>query len=328
MTPEHKELLKECLLQGNSELCDQIFTGLQGDKGDIAFLKAFIAGEKKKRVALKRQHLISDAEFQIQRLENKAKHTKTALSVPAKPAARRAEVEVVTDNDAMDLASIETAIHAEHEQISRHLEAAKDAALPHMLRIGLQCLKAQALFGLTDPGKRGQGRKPKEIMSEADMISGHPPEEPSQPASFSDWIGTEAVAISRPNAYNYMKAVKGLDLDHEATDKQLDKALAAARKAAGEQRLSIAKLAHLGSKKEAPAEEEEDEIADPNSPEARAGEARTFVADWISRWDQGLKAGNLEDLDPDGLRQMEEFLRNTLDHIKRRLKGTKPDKAA
>ena len=171
------------------------------------------------------------------------KEKPTGLSIPA---AKRVKVEVVQDNDAMDLAAISREIATEQERIDQHMDAAKAAMLPHALRIGLWCLKAQQLFA----AHLGHGGRPKKL-SEADNNGGG-----AEPSSYAGWFASEVKGVSRQNSYNYIRAVQGLGLDHTADATNLDKALSKARKQAGQGKLSIAKLAHLAPKPEADEEEE------------------------------------------------------------------------
>lgn len=238
----------------------------------------------------------------------------TALS--KKPAAQSVDVEIVADNKAMDLETIAQGIAAEQEQMDRHMSAAKDAMLPHALRIGLYCLQAQQVLLIPNDGSRNKGKNQHstEVLSEADKTS---PE--AAPTSFSAWLARPNAEVNRANAYNYMKAVKGLGLTHEADVKQLDKALSKARKEAGTKKLSIARLAH-----NAPAEESSDqEQVNTNTEEDKAAESRLFITDWIAKWDLGEKAGNLEHADKEALQTLEEFLSNTRGRIAKRLRTAK-----
>ena len=218
------------------------------------------------------------------------------------------KAEIVAAEDLPSLSAGITFAQTEIDEIGRR---AIREALPLRLRQGLYCLKAQALFAISDPSKRGSlGGRPK-TSSESDEVS----EETSEtPASFSDWVLTQP--ITKGSAYDYMKAVEGLGLDHKADEKQLKKAYEAAAKKAGDD-LTITKLKRLAEPP--PADEEEE---DEDNPEVRAADAREHAHVWIQSWDKGVKAGFLEYADVATLRQLDEFLTTTRDHIRRRLKSS------
>ena len=231
----------------------------------------------------------------------------TAVAKPGKVIDGKASV--VRNEDLPSLGASIAFIQEEIDEIGRK---ALRAALPLKLKQGLACLKAQALLAIQPDQRQGVGGRSKKTDSESESVS----EEPSvQPANFTEWIGSQAITIG--SAYDYMRAVEGLGLDHKATEKQLlTSYTAAAKKAGGD--LSITKLKGLAAKPDAPEETKED----PNTPEARAGEARVFIHDFITRWDTGVKAALLEHADKAALKQLDEFLSNTRAHVAKRLKST------
>jgi hypothetical protein len=343
MTPERRKLLNECLAPGESELYHSTVLAFTGTKEDIEWLKSFRNGELKKRTAYQRRNLIEDARMQIEKWETKAKRdAETPVTCPkcnthgflpaglkshlkncngekraalAKPATKKAKAidgkaELVKQDDLPSLSAGLAFVQAEIDEIGRK---AMQQALPLKLKQGLFCLKAQSLYAIEDPAKRGaMGGRPK-TSSDSDQVS----DEPSDtPGSFSDWISLQP--LTKGSAYDYMRAVEGLGLDHQADEKQLVKAYEAARKKAGED-LSITKLKNLLEKPE----ESEEPKEDPNTPEAKAAEAREQAAAWITTWDRSVKAGNLEFADMATLKQLDEFLTNTREHIRKRLKSSK-----
>lgn len=219
-----------------------------------------------------------------------------------------------------DLPSLAAGILFAQNEIDDIGRQAMRRALPLKLQQGLCCLKARHLFGISDPAERGaMGGRPK-TSSDSDQVDPETSSDSDQlsdtPASFADWIATQP--LPKATAYDYMKAVEGLRLDHTATPQQVLAAYqSAAEKADGD--LSIAKLKHLAPPAEDAAPEEP--AADPNTPEVRAAEARELVHHWITTWDRSVKIGNLEHADTDTLRKLDEFLVTTRDHIRRRLKS-------
>lgn len=248
--------------------------------------------------------------FNVWTFDQKSSPLTLAAAATKKPKAIDGKAAVVAQDDLPSLGASIAFIQEEIDEIGRK---AMRAALPLKLRQGLACLKAQALFAINDHGDRnktGKNQHTKEALSDSDQAS----EEPSdEPASFSDWISLQP--LTKGSAYDYMRAVQGLGLDHQATDKQLDQAYKTAREKAGDD-LSIAKLKHL-----APPKDQETE--DPNTPESRAAEAREQAHHWITAWDRSVKAGNLEDADAETLRQLDEFLTSARDHVRKRLKSAK-----
>ncbi len=339
MTPDRRKLVTECLAPGESELYHTTVTSFTGTKEDIEWLKAFRNGELKKRTAYQRLNLIEDSRIQIEKWEAKAKRDAetpvecpkcgTAGFLPAGLKSHLPKCKGVKRNTSLaplkaidgkatvitteDLPSLSATIAWAQESIDDIDRKAMMSALPHKLRQGLACLKAQSLFSIADPAERGaMGGRPKS-SSGSDEVSDPDAKEPaSDIVSFESWIATQP--ISKGSAYDYMKAVVGLGLDHAAGEADLADALSAAL-AKNEGSLSITKLKNL-----APPPEIEVQ-PDPNTPEDKAGEARVQVHEWISRWDEHEKTGGLEDADVPTLKQVEEFLSNTLSRIRARLKS-------
>jgi hypothetical protein len=96
-----------------------------------------------------------------------------------------------------------------------HEEKFLSATLGPRLQIGLQCLKAYQVFCIKEPGKQGQGRKPKNRVTRDTNSTG----------GFEGWLAAECQWLKRPTAYKYMTAIRGLSLDHTATEKQVAAAL-------------------------------------------------------------------------------------------------------
>jgi hypothetical protein len=238
------------------------------------------------------------------------KSFKTLAKKPSTAIAKRAakpidgKASIVAKDDLPSLGASIAFIQEEIDEIGRK---AMRAALPLKLKQGLACLKAQAIYTALESAKGG---RPKNLPD-----SGKFPEDAAEtPSSFNDWIHQQS--ISSGSAYDYMRAVEGLGLDHKAGEKQLLTAYAAAAKKAGGD-LSITKLKGLA----APPEKEPEQEEDPNTPEAKAGEARVFIHDYIRRWDHGVKAALLEWADKAALQELDEFLTNTRDHIRKRIKS-------
>lgn len=311
MTPELKKLLDDCLAPNSSGLCDSTFAKLKrsGGKDAIAFFKAFAHREAKKPLA--RGRLIETARMDAEHLQDALKRNpSTTLAKPGKAKPIDGKAKVVASDDLPSLGASITFIQDQVDEIGRR---AMREALPLKLKQGLVCLKAQALLAVEDPARRGQGRKPKEINPDSGLISEEAAEEP---ANFNDWIQKQA--ISSGSAYDYMRAVEGLGLTHESTEKQLVSAYDKARKDAGGE-LSITKLKNLAGKPDQDDEDKEDK----NTPEARAGEARVFIHNFMQRWDHGVKASQIEWAAKADLQELEEFLTTTREKVRQRIKSSK-----
>ncbi len=124
-----------------------------------------------------------------------------------------APVEVIRNKEAV-LTDAARSLGKLRSIVATHEEKFLAATLGPRLQIGLQCLKAHHVFSIPEPGKRGQGRKKNHVTR--DVIS---------PEGFEGWLATEAQWLKKPTAYKYMTAVRGLGLDHAATEKQVAAAL-------------------------------------------------------------------------------------------------------
>lgn len=122
----------------------------------------------------------------------------------------------VVPEPAVILAGAVTALKNHRDILIKQEQIFFAASLGSRLQIGLHCLKAHTVFNMADPGKRGQGRKSKEIKSQRDVI---------YEGGFEGWLLSEASWLKKPTAYKYMTAVRGLGLDHDATEKQVASAL-------------------------------------------------------------------------------------------------------
>lgn len=155
----------------------------------------------------------------IQSLRNALKKL-PADAVPTPPSklkrgkAREVSVEVVTNKEAV-LTDASKALEKLRVVIVKHEETFAATTLGPRLQIGLQCLKAHHAFAIpADKNKRG-GRPSKNPVTR-DAVS---------PEGFEGWLVTEAQWLKKPTAYKYMTAVRGLGLDHDATEKQVAAAL-------------------------------------------------------------------------------------------------------
>ena len=122
---------------------------------------------------------------------------------------------VVVPAPAAILGDARKALDKLREVIAKYEETFHNNTLGPRLQIGLAALKAYQAFAITDKAKKGQGRKAKNQVTR-DVIT---------PGGFEGWLLTEASWLKKPTAYKYMTAVRGLGLDHTATEKQVAAAL-------------------------------------------------------------------------------------------------------
>ena len=133
----------------------------------------------------------------------------------AKPSAEPAAAIIPAADPKAVLAASRSALEKHREIIIGHEDKFAAISLGPRLQMGLAALQAYQVFAIKDPAKRGQGRSKKNHVTR-DMIS---------PLSFEGWLESECPWFKRVTAYKYMTAVRGLGLDHRATEKQVAGAL-------------------------------------------------------------------------------------------------------
>jgi hypothetical protein len=118
------------------------------------------------------------------------------------------------------LATSADAISLHHSRLDQINRKAQDEALLPALCIGLHCLRAHCAFVVTKDQRKGVGGRGKKTPSTVEGVS---------PGGFEGWLATlneeRNLKISTGSAYRAMTALKGLGLDHDATEKQVSKAL-------------------------------------------------------------------------------------------------------
>ncbi|MEM1083252.1 MAG: hypothetical protein AAGI48_03955 [Verrucomicrobiota bacterium] len=235
--------------------------------------------------------------------------------MPAKPKAVDGKAEVLTKGNALtsDLQACEDSILAAQEHVIAHTAAHRQAVLPHLLNIGLACLKAQNLFAMTPAERAKAGGKAKAASSALTK------QNPHSPVSFAEWFdGSEIKGLSRPTVYNYMKAVKGLGLDHKATPRSIETKLQRLRKQSETNSLPAPSIARLGKKAEQ--EETDDAAKKPPKKTTRLGDAREAIQQWKDDWDEFVQDGGLEDLRATDLKNLKDFILTTRDQTTKAMK--------
>lgn len=141
-----------------------------------------------------------------------------ALKQAIKPAQKNVTAVTVPTEVMPPKASVLTdaakALSKLRDVIFKHEETFHAQTLGPRLQIGLQCLRAHQIFSIKDPKKSG-AMKGKKALTRECLSTG----------SFKDWLSTDAQWLKEGTAYKYMNAVRGLGLDHTATEKQVAAAL-------------------------------------------------------------------------------------------------------
>lgn len=151
--------------------------------------------------------------FEVYTFDSQVKPRSSSFPLPPSKAAKEITTEVVTPREAV-LSDASKALEKLRKIVVKHEESFAAITLGPRLQIGLQCLKAHHVFSLPDPGKRGQGRKKNQLTRELISTNG-----------LKGWLATECQWLKEPTAYKYMNAVRGLGLDHGATEKEVASAL-------------------------------------------------------------------------------------------------------
>lgn len=133
-----------------------------------------------------------------------------AAMVQDLPTSKKANVTVVTPKDAI-LTDAAKSLEKLRVVIVKHEDTFAAQTLGPRLQIGLQCLKAYEAF-VHNPGKGG---RPKKTVTRDGLPEG----------GFEGWLASQAQWLKKPTAYKYMTAVRGLALDHTASEKQVAAAL-------------------------------------------------------------------------------------------------------
>ena len=134
----------------------------------------------------------------------------TALSKPAKPT-KAAKQEPAAPDRATILKAAQASLEKHSAALVKHIAAFDKATLANKLGLGLACLKAHMAFAMVDPAKRGQGKKAANQLTREEISTD----------GFSGWLVSTETRLKEPLAYKYMTAVRGLGLDHNATDRDI-----------------------------------------------------------------------------------------------------------
>lgn len=236
-----------------------------------------------------------------------------------------AEVEIVTDAEiaCADLRASAERINQAIDLIKGHEDAFEDSTLEHRLVIGLEIVKAQQAFGMTNAQAAVLGGQAKAAVSTVDTAGKKPIVLTSNPLGFSNWLTKEIPSLKRATAYRYATAFNALGLStEEANASQIRKKIKDFRHEAGKAGQPMPTLAILYKQgKPAPSKEPLKITAPPDSPEIRLQDAREAWFVWREKAETMINRGILDDLDKPGLEQMKEFQAWLRDRINARLKS-------
>ncbi len=138
---------------------------------------------------------------------------------PAKPSAEPAAAIIPAADPKAVLAASRSALEKHREIIIGHEDKFAAISLGPRLQMGLAALQAYQVFLIPEPGKKNKAGKNQHSKS------GHVTRDMASPQGFEGWIDSECPWFKRVTAYKYMTAVRGLGLDHRATEKQVAGAL-------------------------------------------------------------------------------------------------------
>jgi hypothetical protein len=117
------------------------------------------------------------------------------------------------------LASIEVSLAANLTAITTKIAGFEDTILLDRLKVGRDALKAHVLFSVSPNKRKGIGGRGK-TASTVDGVSGE---------GFEGWLAERYHPVNHPlkkgTAYNWMTALRGLGLDENATDEDIETAL-------------------------------------------------------------------------------------------------------
>lgn len=216
------------LINAGADDTSRVLAQMDGTDDEMRILRAAIATEKAKPTEQQRVSRLKPMEAKLRKFSEAAR---TALLATKSPLVKRAEElksaknskpentgpttpEVIPAPKAV-LTDASKALEKLRSVIVKHEDTFHAQTLGPRLQIGLQCLKAYDVFAVKDQGKKGQGRKPKNQLTRELISEG----------GFKGWLSSEAQWLKEPTAYKYMTAVRGLGLDHAATEKQVAAAL-------------------------------------------------------------------------------------------------------
>lgn len=175
---------------------------------------AIAAGIRKCRTELDKQASIPSGELALpDNITGQA--PSPAGEIPRKGKSRKTETSTPEQNPVAVLGMAKARLETLRAELIEAEEVFFKATLPQRLKIGLNCLQAYMLFCIKDPADRGQGRKPKTIKSQRDVIS----------QGFEVWLENSCPWLKKPTAYKYMTALKGLGLDWENTEEDVEEAV-------------------------------------------------------------------------------------------------------
>jgi hypothetical protein len=229
------------------------------------------------------------------------------------------------------LPEIALSLEARREEIAAWEQKFSEGTLEPRLQIGLQCLKANEVFALKNPGERnadGKNQHSVEATSRRDKASteavttGETAPAP-EPTTYSEWLETAVPWLARATAYKYADAVQGLGCNANSAPDEVTEGLKQMRRVNASLSLpppslaSLVKAYNLSLQAPPP---EKDAAPLPDAEAIRIGDAREKFQRIRDAWEESITRGQLDDLPKEDLLALSEFLQAARDRIKARLK--------
>ena len=117
----------------------------------------------------------------------------------------------------VDLLAAKTALDSLRQVVAGHEDAFMAVTLLPRVKMGLYCLRAHMVFTIPDNSNHRQGRKSNNRVTRDAIV---------RPDSYEAWLSRAIPWMKKPTSYKYMNALKGLGLDHTASEADVEEALA------------------------------------------------------------------------------------------------------
>jgi hypothetical protein len=203
------------LINAGAEDTKHSLSQMTGSEDDMSMLRAAIAQEKSKQAP--RPSRLKPMEAKLRKFSEAARHDLLATknAKPESTGPTESITAVIVPAPVAILGDASKALEKLRLVIGKHEESFHAQTLGPRLQIGLAALKAYQVFVIPDHAKRGALKGKKKLLTREELPEG----------GFKGWLATEAPWLKEPTAYKYMTAVRGLALDHTATEKQVAAAL-------------------------------------------------------------------------------------------------------
>lgn len=111
------------------------------------------------------------------------------------------------------LTEIQTALESTRSRLIHAEEVFLATTLADRLKIGLRCYQAHMTFAIAPDQREGIGGRGRKTQSHRDGVG------------FESWLTAAVPWLKKPTAYKYMTAFRGLGLDQDSTEAEVDAVL-------------------------------------------------------------------------------------------------------